>query len=106
MESVLEPFLLKSRDVAFHRDFEKLNTQLSKNKTKIDSDVMQLISRKLPEERANRMIEPFLFTHLRKTRIIDYNDLLKEMERETDRESKTIKFILNNLVIYFIFYSC
>lgn len=59
---------------------------------------MSLISRKLPDEKARRFVDSFLFTHLHSISVIDYRDILAETKKKGNQDFKGFQNILENMV--------
>lgn len=71
---------------------------LSAKKVSVAGKTMLLLERRLPGEEARRLVEPFLFSSLRNTKLYGHADLLAKLQADAPQGCEHLRFILRNLV--------
>jgi hypothetical protein len=85
----------------FENDLENINKSIWDQKVKIDPNVIKLIGRKLSPSRSRMMVDSFLYSNLRKTKVFGIDDVIKEIQDTKSQEMQHLKFIMDHMVSAF-----
>lgn len=91
----------KNEPERLSQECQEVFKALSRDKAKVKTETLQLLERTLPQDTARTLIEPFLFSNLRNTKLYKDSDLLHKLQSADEAErarTANLQFILKNLV--------